>query len=129
MKLTTSLFSDRLLVLLRLVVPRRHHVRDVNRVSAILLGKSPGDSQENHELEGDTRFPARGPHLRGSQRDHSKVIIFHGFSSFLCMHDGCLRDPFCFVFLVRIGYSILSVNIAYLSWQNLFLAYYQSHIR
>ena len=58
---------------MRLVVAGRDNVRDADRVPPVLLGESPGDVHQDHEVEGDARLPAGGAHLGGGQGDHSEV--------------------------------------------------------
>ena len=64
---------DGLLFLLRLVEPRRDHVRDADWLSSVLLRDSTRDLQEDHELEADSHLPGRGTHLGGRQGDGQKV--------------------------------------------------------
>ena len=69
------LIPDRLLIFLWLVVPRRHHVWDADRLPSFLFGKPHRDVQENHVLEKYAHISAGSSHLRICQGDHQAVLL------------------------------------------------------
>ena len=57
----------------RLVVVGSDHVRDVDRLPAVLRGQSSGNLSQSDELPGNAALSSRDSHFQRRQRSHSPV--------------------------------------------------------
>ncbi|CAF87627.1 unnamed protein product, partial [Tetraodon nigroviridis] len=68
-----GLHAKRIQQALRLVEPRRHHVRDADRLPAVLLRDASGNLQESDELARNADLPPRSAYIGEGQGPYSQA--------------------------------------------------------